>query len=75
MSEDVVTHININNIELLAPVVAANLLNTVRLEELIALQKGKEFNRETAMLNIIQSWSKLTTGLREAQKKAMKQEA
>lgn len=74
MSENVIHNISINNIELLAPVFAAVLQNTLRLEELIALQKDEAFDREKAFEAIVSEWSRLIVVIQETAKQAVKQQ-
>ena len=62
------TKIQINNMELLAPVSAAILLNTLELKRLIALQKGEEFDAVNAMENIVKAWKVATANLSPNQK-------
>ena len=55
--------ITIDTPELITPISAAVLLNTVRLEELIALQEGKSFDHKKALESIITQWCDLTLTL------------
>jgi hypothetical protein len=56
-------NINIDTPELITPVSAAVLMNTLRLEELIALQKGESFDQEKALESIITQWCDLTLAI------------
>jgi hypothetical protein len=56
-------NINIDTPELITPISAAVLLNTLRLEELIALQKGESFDQKKALESIITLWCDLTLAL------------
>jgi hypothetical protein len=53
-------NINIDTPELITPISAAVLLNTLRLEELISLQKGESFDQKEALESIITQWCDLT---------------
>jgi hypothetical protein len=55
--------INIDTPELITPISSAVLLNTLRLEELIALQKGEPFDQKKAIESIITQWCDLTLAL------------
>ena len=55
--------INIDTPELITPISAAVLLNTLRLEELIALQKGEAFDQKKALESIITLWCDVTLAL------------
>jgi hypothetical protein len=56
-------NINIDTPELITPISAAVLLNTLRLEELIALQKGESFDQKKSLESIITLWCDLTLAL------------
>jgi len=72
MTDEIIHNITINNIDFLAPVSAAILQNTLRLEELIALKKGENFNREKTFETIVTEWSRLIVGIQETARKASK---
>ena len=55
--------INIDTPELITPISSAVLLNTLRLEELMALQKGESFDQKKALESIITQWCDLTLAL------------
>jgi hypothetical protein len=55
--------INIDTPELITPISAAVLMNTLRLEELIALQKGASFDQKKALESIITQWCDITLAL------------
>jgi hypothetical protein len=56
-------NIKIDTPELVTPISAAVLLNTLRLEELIALQKGESFDQKKALESIITLWCDVTLAL------------
>ena len=56
-------NINIDTPEIITPISAAVLLNTLRLEELIALQKGESFDQKKALESIITLWCDVTLAL------------
>jgi len=56
-------NINIDTPELITPISAAVLMNTLRLEELIALQKGESFDQKKALESIITQWCDITLAL------------
>jgi hypothetical protein len=56
-------NIKIDTPELVTPISAAVLLNTLRLEELIALQKGQPFDQKKSLESIITLWCDLTLAL------------
>lgn len=56
-------NIKIDTPELVTPISAAVLLNTLRLEELIALQKGEPFDQQKSLESIITLWCDLTLAL------------
>jgi hypothetical protein len=55
--------INIDTPELITPISAAILMNTLRLEELIALQKGASFDQKKSLESIITQWCDITLAL------------
>jgi len=61
--KEICMKINIDTPELITPIAAAVLLNTVRLEELIALQKSEPFDEKKALEFIITQWCDLTLTL------------
>jgi hypothetical protein len=61
--KEICMNINIDTPELITPISAAVLLNTLRLEELIALQKGESFDQKKALESIITLWCDLTLAL------------
>lgn len=67
---DQIHNINVNTIELLAPVSAAILLNTVAVKELIALQKGESFDRQKAISDSIVEWSAIIPPIQDAARKS-----
>jgi|GEM_PF-2740122 len=58
--KEIYMNIKIDTPELITPISAAVLLNTLRLEELIALQKGQSFDQKKALESIITLWCDLT---------------
>ena len=56
-------NINIDTPELITPISAAILMNTLRLEELITLQKGESFDQKKALESIITQWCDITLAL------------
>ena len=68
MPEIIERNVNINNFEFLSPVTAASLLNTCRLEELIALQKGETFNSKESMKQLIKKWLDLSLDIQKTAK-------
>ena len=56
-------NINIDTPELITPISAAILMNTLRLEELITLQKGGSFDQKKALESIITQWCDITLAL------------
>jgi hypothetical protein len=61
--KEICMNIHIDTPELITPISAAVLLNTLRLEELIALQKGESFDQKKALESIITLWCDLTLAL------------
>ena len=55
-------NINIDTPKSITPISAFVLLNTLRLEELIALQKGQSFDQKKALESIITLWCDLNIG-------------
>jgi hypothetical protein len=62
-ANEICMKINIDTPELITPISSAILLNTLRLEELIALQKGESFDQKKALESIITQWCDLTLAL------------
>ncbi len=56
-------NIKIDTTEVVTPISAAVLLNTLRLEELIALQKGETFDSQKSLENIIKLWCDVSLAL------------
>lgn len=67
---DQIHNVNINTIEILAPVSAAILLNTVAVKELIALQKGEAFDRAKAIEDSMVEWSAIIPPIQDAARKS-----
>jgi len=61
--KEISMNINIDTPELITPISAAVLMNTLRLEELIALQKGESFDQKKALESIITQWCDLTLAI------------
>jgi hypothetical protein len=61
--KEISMNINIDTPELITPISAAVLMNTLRLEELIALQKGESFDQKRALESIITQWCDLTLAI------------
>ena len=61
--KEISMNINIDTPELITPISAAVLMNTLRLEELIALQKGESFDHKKALESIITQWCDLTLAI------------
>ena len=61
--KEICMNINIDTPELITPISAAVLMNTLRLEELIALQKGESFDQKKALESIITQWCDITLAL------------
>ena len=56
-------NINVDTPELITPISAAVLLNTLHLKELITLQKGGSFDQRKALESIITQWCDLTLAI------------
>ena len=67
--KNTVVNLNLNSLELLAPLTAATLQNTLCLEELIALQKGQTFDRNAVIDSTINNWMTFTKLIAEKARK------
>lgn|GEM_PF-6651868 len=58
-------NMNINQYKILAPVISALLLNSLKSTELIALQEHREFDAEKELSKLIKSWTALTVEIQD----------
>ena len=72
MNEQQPVNVNLNPYELLAPVISASLLNTLKTSELIALQKNEQFDATSELANILNQWFTLATTIQTTLKSGMK---